>query len=228
MIQVNILLLVIILIVVLVAYSSTKYGKPKSISHFYRVENVCPALFIINPALQQIKAELMMINSWRDWPEKMLYPDGSWKIVPIYAFNHWCQPYCQQVPTLTHLLKQIPNLQTALFSRMAPATILEPHQGWAELSNRIIRCHLGVEINELGTSYVAVANERQYHEPGKWFAFDDSRMHYGCNLSSWSRTILIIDITRPSDIPKGISKVETSDGLINLITEIIGKPGIKS
>ena len=225
MVQFNILFIVIILIIVLVIYSSTRHNNTrnnkKHISHFYRIEKICPALFIINPALKQIKAELFMVNSWRDWPEKILYSDGSWKIVPIYAFDKWCKPYCDQVPTLTHLLKQIPTLQTALFSRMAPHTVLEPHQGWSVLSNHILRCHLGIDINDQGTSYVAVGKERQYHENGKWFAFDDSRMHYGCNLSSWTRTILIVDITRPSNIPKGISNIETTDHLIKLVNDVI-------
>ena len=223
MIQVNILLLTIIIVTVLVIYSSTQYSKPKELSHFYRIENICPALFIINPALQKIRAELFMVNSWRDWPEKMLYRDGSWKIIPIFAFGKWCRPYCDQIPTLTNLLGQIPNLETALFSRMSAHTILEPHQGWAVLSNKVLRCHLGIDINEVGKSYVAVGKERQYHENGKWFAFDDSRTHYGCNLSNWTRTILIVDVTRPNNITKGISKVETTDELINIINSINSK-----
>ena len=217
-----ILLTFITIIIILVIIASTDRDnktKHQQKSHFYRIENICPQLFTINPALKSIKAELFMVNGWKDWPEKMLFPNGSWKIVPIYAFGKWCKPYCYQVPTLTYLLKKIPGLKTALFSRMTPYTILEPHQGWATLSNRIIRCHLGIDIP--GISYVAVGNERQYHKNGQWFAFDDSRMHYGCNLSSKTRTVLIVDIKRPVDIPMGVSEVETTDELIQFIKDIL-------
>ena len=216
-----ILLCFIICIIVLVLFStkSNISNKNQEKSHFYRIEKICPALFIINPYIPQINKELMMVNNWKYWPEKILYPDGSWKIIPLYAFGKWCKPYCNRLQTITYLLKQIPTLETALFSRMAPYTILEPHQGWATLSNRIIRCHLGIDIP--GISYVAVGNERQYHKNGQWFAFDDSRMHYGCNLSSKTRTVLIVDIKRPVDIPMGVSEVETTDELIQFIKDIL-------
>ena len=215
-----ILIGVVVIVIILVLFTSTKSNsKMKKKSHFYRVENIAPSLFTINPALKTIRAELFMVNSWRDWPEKMLYPDGSWKIIPIFAFGKWYKPYCDQVPTLTYLLKKIPELKTALFSRMLPYTVVEPHQGLGVLSNNIIRCHLGIDIP--GTSYVAIGDERQYHKNNKWFAFDDSQMHYGCNMSSWLRTVLIVDIKRPTNIPKGISRVVTSDELVNLLNDIL-------
>lgn len=192
-------------------------------SHFYRVDEICPSLCTINSYISRIKMELSKVNAWRDWPEKFLYPNGSWKIVPIYAFGKWCKPYSDQVPTLTNLLKKIPGLKTALFSRMDPYTKLNPHQGWAVLSNCIIRCHLGIDIH--GESYVAVGNERRYHENGKWFAFDDSRMHYGCNLSGKARTVLIVDVARPPNIRKGISRVKTSGELLGIIKDVLEKKG---
>lgn len=210
-----VLLLVIFLIVAIVR------SERNPISHFYTVETICPELLTINPSIRRIQTELSKVHAWKDWPEKFLYPNGSWKIVPIYAFGKWCKPYSDQIPSLTRLLKKIPGIQTALFSRMAPYTKLTPHQGWAVLSNRIIRCHLGVDIP--GESYVAVGNERRYHKNGKWFAFDDSRMHYGCNRSGTERTVLIVDVVRPSTIRKGISKVETSDELLGIVKDILEK-----
>ncbi len=215
----NILLIIIILVIVLVVYSSTRKTK-KRISHFYKVNALCPALFIINPTLHQIKAELFMLNSWRDFPKGVVYQDGNWKIVPIYVSRKWWKPYSDQLSTLTNLLKQIPNLETAFFSRIPSKTVGEVKQDSGVMVNKTLRCHLGFEINDPGSSYVAVGKERQYHEKGKWFAYDASQLHYLSNLSpNWSNIILVVDITRPKHIPPGISSISQPDEFIKLMDQ---------
>ena len=49
---------------------------------------------------------------------------------------------CKACPQTYDLLRQIPNIRTALFSRLGPQTTLSNHRGWADLSNHVLRIHL--------------------------------------------------------------------------------------
>ncbi len=173
----HILFGLVILVIAWVMIGSTRI-QPKPVSHFYKISLLYPTLFIINPALTQIKAELFMLNSWRDFPQETTFPNGSWKMVPIYGFGKWLEPYSSQLPTITNLLKQIKPLEMAYFIRLPKQTVSKTKTGYANLSNITLRCHLGIEIDDCHSSYVAVGNERQYHEKGKWFCYDNSKLSY--------------------------------------------------
>jgi hypothetical protein len=96
-------------------------------------------------------------SSWRDWPETALYhKEGGmdWKVVPLcYSFpaddaRHtvWVGANAERFPRTAALLRRVPGLRTALFSRLGPRTTLSPHQGWAQLSNHVLRLHLGLVV----------------------------------------------------------------------------------
>ncbi len=202
----HILFGLVILVIAWVMIGSTRI-QPKPVSHFYKISLLYPTLFIINPALTQIKAELFMLNSWRDFPRETTFPNGSWKMVPIYGFGKWSEPYSSQLPTVTNLLKQTKPLEMAYFLRLPRQTVSKTRSGYANLANTTLRCHLGIEINASHSSYIAVGKERQYHEKGKWFCYDNSQLNYLANMSaSWSNIILVVDLKRPNSVNNGVSK----------------------
>jgi hypothetical protein len=133
--------------------------------------------------------------------------DGQSSVLSLAALN-LSQPSSRAAaaPTTALLRSLGPGLRTALFSRLGPGTVLAPHDGWAELSNHVLRCHLALSIPAAppGCSGVAVEGLAQPHSQGSVLCFDDSRVHSGFNTSpTQERTVLIIDMARPAGVRPG-------------------------
>ena len=99
-------------------------------------------------------------------------------------------------------------MRTALYSRLNPHTELSPHQGWADLSNHILRAHyaLRVPTDEAGQHTqcaLVVEDEPRFHAEGEILVFDDSKVHKAYNHTARDRVVLIIDFARPEGVPKG-------------------------
>ena len=76
--------------------------------------------------------EMRAATNWNAWPETNLYEaeDGKdWKVVPFLhtfpatdvANSEWVQANCKQCPKTVELLRKIPGIRTALYSRMCVA-----------------------------------------------------------------------------------------------------------
>ena len=97
-------------------------------------------------------------------------------------------------------------------------------QGWADLSNHVLRCHLPLVVPPPvpGTGQpscgLVVNNRRMYHEVGKLIVFDDSQTHYAFNHHpTHSRVVLIFDIVRPASLPRGQAEGSTTAELMSFI-----------
>jgi beta-hydroxylase len=129
------------------------------------------------------------------------------------------------------MLRSIPTMRTALFSKLGPGTKLSTHTGWADLANYVLRVHLCLHLpgtapstNSLKTSLLTlpcsfafhstgiadgccgllVDGEVQYHKEGQIIVFDDSKPHRAFNMSELdSRIVLIMDLMRPKTVPLG-------------------------
>jgi len=89
---------------------------------------------------------------------------------------------------------------------MGPRTVLNAHTGWAELSNHVLRVHLPLDVPPTaeGSCGLIVDDAVRHHELGELLVFDDSHLHSAFNNHpTASRTVLIVDIARPSDAPPG-------------------------
>jgi aspartyl/asparaginyl beta-hydroxylase (cupin superfamily) len=165
-------------------------------------------------------------NNWMDWPEYDLWksknPSSSWKIIPLMSFNKWSDKNTKLFPKTTEQLKNIKGLVSAGFSKLGPDTTLALHKGWGNLSNNVLRCHLGLVVpkSKCKVFVMGKTNDLMYQQEGKWIVFDDSLYHSASNESdSKDRIILLLDIERPSHIEKGNSDVVNSPELNNFIDE---------
>ena len=205
---------------------------------FYDPLDVCPELRVLTENYDVLVEEMQAATNFQAWPETSLYKpaDGDeWKVIPfVHTFpadddsqREWIGPNCEQCPRTAEILKSIPSIRTALYSRMGPDTTLSPHQGWAVLSNHVLRCHVALvapETEASGVGVVASASdaaqqivETRHHAPGELIMFDDSRMHFGFNRGSTHRCVLIVDVMRPDHIPKGVSMGQTTPELLAYI-----------
>lgn len=190
---------------------------------FFDWHSIFPELESIE--LDVVKSELND-DEWQDWPEEYLYdqtPDSEWKVIPFCATfpgndpskTQWNQSAVRRFPKTVALLKQIPGLRTAGFSRLGPYTALKYHHGWALLSNHVLRCHLPVKVPEGDILCGVVVNDVfQFHREGEWMVFDDSKLHKAFNFHpSEDRIVLLLDIQRPSTVPTGTSTVRMTGEL---------------
>jgi beta-hydroxylase len=167
-------------------------------------------------------------NNWIEWPEYDLWKNknssasSSWKIIPLMSFSKWSDKNTKKFPKTTEQVRKIKGLVSAGFSKLGPNTTLALHKGWGNLSNNILRCHLGLIVPESKCKVfvLGISDDIMYQEEGKWIIFDDSLFHSASNEDdSKERIILLLDIERPANIEKGISDVNNSTELNNFIDE---------
>lgn len=197
---------------------------------FYDV-SIFPQLKSIN--YDVIKNELVYYlnnsnNNWIEWPEYDLWKNNnnnvnpSWKIIPFMSFGKWSQKNIKIFPNTFKQLENIKGLVSAGFSKLGPHTTLALHKGWGNLSNNVLRCHLGLIVPKKKCKIFVMGNSNDimFQKNGKWIIFDDSLYHSASNEDEEKdRIVLILDIERPSHIFKGESDVENSEELNNFINE---------
>lgn len=164
--------------------------------------------------------------NWTDWPEYDLWknknPNSSWKIIPLMAFGKWSSKNTNLFPKTTKELQNINGLMSAGFSKLGPNTTLTLHKGWGNLSNNVLRCHMGLVVpkNKCKVYVLGNSNDEMIQKEGKWLIFDDSLYHSASNDDNEKdRIILLLDIQRPDGIPKGESDIKNSDELNNFVEE---------
>lgn len=198
---------------------------------FYTLEETYPFLTDFAVNIDYVKKDLDTALSipWTEWKEYQLYQDNtSWNVFPLVVFGKWVKSNIKQCPNIYHLLKNIPNLVNASFSKLGPGSCLNPHRGWAELSNHVLRCHLGVSIPDECYVYCWPDNEyernnipeKEKQNNGKWIVFDDSKWHFADNNSKEDRYVLILDLNRPAHIKKGISEVQDTPEVIEFLLNL--------
>jgi aspartyl/asparaginyl beta-hydroxylase (cupin superfamily) len=163
-------------------------------------------------------------NYWQEWYEKDLWVNTdkktSWKIIPLMAFGNFSKFYIDKFPKTYSILKNINGLVSAGFSNLGPNTTLKLHKGWGDLSNNVLRCHLGLKVSKSDCKVFVIGSscDMMIQKEGKWIIFDDSLYHSASNENNEKeRIILLIDIKRPLHIYKGESDVEKSPELLDFI-----------
>lgn len=197
----------------------------------YDSKETFPFLRHLLPFAGAILEELRSATRWFDWPEQHLYNKErgmSWKVFPFcHTFpandpskTQWLPESEATCPLTAGLLRRVPGIRTALFSRMGPGTRLTPHQGWAALSNHVLRVHLPLLVPDEGSRLcgMVVDGTSAHHRTGTFLVFDDSKTHHAFNRhASGVRYVLIFDVARPPGLPLGSAEGEMTAELTGLI-----------
>jgi len=140
--------------------SSKNYENGKiSTTNYYNWEQVFPALSELKENWQEIaeEASKCLEHEWIPWPEDHIGDQKrDWTVFPfLHTFpaldeskSQWLASTTHMCPRTTEILRSIPNLRTALFSRLGPSTVLAPHTGWSDLANYVLRCHLCLHMSD--------------------------------------------------------------------------------
>ena len=115
------------------------------------------------------------------WPEKSIYGETGWRTFGLYAFGQKQRRGCALCPETARLVRRIPGMTMAGFSRLAPGAHI---------------CHLGLRVPP-GCA-LRVGDETRQWQEGRCLVFDDSYDHEAWNRGDGVRTVLLVDFRNPA------------------------------
>lgn len=119
----------------------------------------------------------------------------KWQTFNLIMFNQDVPLNAARCPTTVKMLKQVPGMQSALFSIIAPNTYIPPHNDPAK---GVIRYHLALKVpKEREKCFISVDGQKYYWKEGDGVLFDDVFDHWVRNDTDEDRVILFVDILRP-------------------------------
>ena len=157
---------------------------------------VFPFVRILEESWQVVHREMAALREgdFMAWPERSIYGEG-WRTFGLYAFGQKQRRGCALCPRTARLVRRIPGMTMAGFSRLAAGAHITPHQGYERYAGYVLRCHLGLEVPE--GCELRVGDEIRAWAPGRCLVFDDSYEHEAWNRGTGIRTVLLIDFRNP-------------------------------
>lgn len=154
--------------------------------------------------VDEIRAEVIRLSEIQDvLPsfhevspyQKRISKGDDWKTVWLYGFGHDSEIAQQLCPVTTRLVKRVPELQSALFSMLAPGTHIPAHRG---VYKGLVNYHLGIIIpKQAERCRMQVGDELIVWRPGQSYVFDDTNTHEIWNESGEERIVLMLQFQRP-------------------------------
>jgi len=124
-----------------------------------------------------------------------LATEQNWKTFVLFGFGQRLEKNTQLTPKTAKILEGVPNLQTAMFSILAPGYHIPAHKG---VTKGILRSHLGLIIpKDFENCRIRVDDTITAWQPGEIFVFDDTYEHEVWNDTDEERVILLYDFDRP-------------------------------
>ena len=136
-----------------------------------------------------IRDECLTVSNYMRWPESIY--TGNWDVYGIYDLQGYLiEENAIRCPKTTEVLKQIPNLRTAGFSKLGAGAHIKPHKGYTDA---VLRCHLGLVVPE-GDCALKVEETVYRWQEGKAFVFNDRLLHEAWNYTDSNRYVLLLDL----------------------------------
>ncbi len=122
---------------------------------------------------------------------------NNWRTFVFSVFGQRINENCERCPHTAKALAQVPGLQNAWFSILAPGYHIPPHRG---PTKAVVRCHLGLVIPaQAEQCWIRVGGQTRHWENGRCLLFDDTFEHEVRNDTAEARVVLFIDVDRPLD-----------------------------
>lgn len=119
----------------------------------------------------------------------------NWKTFILFGFGQRMETNTKLTPKTAEILEKVPNLQTAMFSILAPGYHIPAHKG---VTKGILRSHIGLIIpKDREKCRIRVDDTITAWKEGEIFVFDDTYEHEVWNDTDEERVILLFDFDRP-------------------------------
>lgn len=155
----------------------------------------------IRQELDEVLESRVEIPNFQDIspPQEALNKERKWRTFMLYGYGYPSEENCRRCPKTVALLKQIPNMTTAMFSILAPGKHIPAHRG---PHAGVLRYHLGLIVPEPKEECrIRVDRTIMHWEEGKGIFFDDSYDHEVWNDTEGQRVVLFVDFMRPLPFP---------------------------
>jgi len=124
-----------------------------------------------------------------------LSTENNWKTFVLFGFGQRLEKNATLAPETSKILEGVPNLQTAMFSILAPGYHIPAHKG---VTKGILRSHIGLIIpKDREKCRIRVDETITAWKEGEIFVFDDTYEHEVWNDTNEERVILLFDFDRP-------------------------------
>lgn len=140
------------------------------------------------PSLQEISPDHYRIAT-----------DNKWRTLFLWGYGYKMHQNCALCPETTRIVEQIPGLNSAFFSVLAPGAVIPRHKG---VTKAILTCHLGLMVpKERQDCTIQVDDQTLAWEAGKVIVFDDTFYHEVHNRTDEERIVLLLHFKRPVAYP---------------------------
>ena len=125
--------------------------------------------------------------------------DDAWRSFFLIGYGHREESNIARAPQTARLVSQIPGLNSAFFSILAPGAVIVPHRG---VTKAFVTAHLGLSIPKAREDcWMRVADQNLTWSEGEWVVFDDTYEHEVRNDTTEHRIVLLCQIERPVSAP---------------------------
>lgn len=118
----------------------------------------------------------------------------KWRSFFLWGYGYPIDENLVRCPRTRDLVAQIPGLNSAFFSILAPGTHIPEHRG---VTKGLITCHLGLIVPRDGDVRMRVHDRTVRWSEGETLVFDDTYNHAVWNDTSGTRVVLLIQFERP-------------------------------
>jgi aspartate beta-hydroxylase len=170
---------------------------------YFDTESVEPTLLKLDQHFEMIKKEFenvqehYRIPSYEDL-DKYQYdhskPTTKWKVFILNMMGKYPRLSEELCPETCRLIKEIPNVFSAMFSVLEPNRSIPAHEG---PYRGYLRYHLGIKVPKDEPPSIRIKDTMYTWKEKESIMFDDSWDHEVINHSSEERVVLIVDILRP-------------------------------
>lgn len=182
---------------------------------FLDQEKIMPKHHLLKDNWETIRQELQVVlaHHMKEIPrfheidniQRMISANDGipWRVFMLKAYDNWVEENTQLAPRTTELLKQIPEIKTAMFSILEPGKHIPYHRG---LYKGVYRYHLGLIVPQEGECLIINGGQKYYWKEGEDVLFDDTYRHAVWNNTEGTRVVLFCDVLR-SDLPPWLQRM---------------------
>ncbi len=119
---------------------------------------------------------------------------NMWRSFFLWGYSYPIDENLARCPETAKVVAQIPGLNSAFFSILAPGTHIPDHRG---VTKGLITCHLGLIVPRDGDVRMRVDDRIVRWAEGETLVFDDTYQHEVWNDTAGTRVVLLIQFERP-------------------------------
>ena len=129
---------------------------------------------------------------------RAIAPIDKWRSYFLWGYGYRVDEALDACPVTAASVAQIPGLNSAFFSILAPGTHIPPHRG---VTKALVTCHLGLIVPRDGDVRMRIGDRVMRWAEGETLVFDDTYDHEVWNDAANTRVVLLIQFRRPMRQP---------------------------